>query len=102
MKISEAIKSLVEKKAQIAKLDKEVRELNKFLVSEHLRTDQKLLLEDGYQSKITHASRRTPIIPVIEGLVGHKLPDHCFKVTFYDSISAKFIGNTAPAELLTD
>ena len=90
--ISESIKSLLEKKAQQKILEKEIRELTNTLIAEHNKAGLELLVEDGYQSKISHAVRKTPLIPVITELVGHELPDSCFKMTPYDMVRTEFIG----------
>lgn len=91
--IAESIKSLLEKKAQLKLLEKEIRELTNTLIAEHNNSGLELLVEDGYQSKISRAVRKTPLIPAITELVGHELPDSCFKMTPYDMVRTEFIGD---------
>ena len=100
--ISESIKSLIEKKAQLKLLEKEIRELTNVLVAEHNKTGKELILEDGYQSKISRAVRKTPLIPAITELVGHELPESCFKMTPYDLVRTEFVGNESESKLLNE
>ncbi len=100
--ISESIKSLIEKKAQLKLLEKEIKELSNVLIAEHNKSGKELIVEDGYQSKIARAVRKTPLIPAITELVGHELPDSCFKMTPYDMVRTEFIGNKSDAQLLNE
>lgn len=100
--ISESIKSLIEKKAQQKLLEKEIKELTNVLVAEHNKTGKELILEDGYQSKIARAVRKTPLIPAITELVGHELPDSCFKMTSYDMVRTEFVGSKSESKLLNE
>lgn len=95
MKLSDTMRALVEKKNAIKVLEKEVRELNNQMIAEHERADLDILLEDGFQSKLTHACRKTPLIPEIEKLLGRPLPDECYKLTPYESVAVKFVGDNA-------
>ena len=100
--ISESIKSLSEKKAQQKILEKEIRELTNQIIAEHNKSGLDLILEDGYQSKILHAVRKTPLIPAITELVGHELPDSCFKLTPYDMVRTEFVGEDPSQTLLNE
>lgn len=100
--ISESIKSLIEKKAQQKILEKEIRELTNQIIAEHNKSGLDLILEDGYQSKISHAVRKTPLIPAITELVGHELPDSCFKLTPYDMVRTEFVGEDPSQTLLNE
>lgn len=100
--ISESIKSLIEKKAQLKLLEKEIRELSNVLIAEHNKSGKELIVEDGYQSKIARAVRKTPLIPAITELVGHELPESCFKMTPYDMVRTEFVGNKPDAQLLNE
>lgn len=100
--ISESIKSLIEKKAQQKLLEKEIKELTNVIVAEHNKTGKDLILEDGYQSKISRAVRKTPLIPAITELVGRELPDSCFKMTSYDMVRTEFVGSESESKLLNE
>lgn len=91
--IAESIKSLVDKKNQVKMLEKEIRELQNQLIAEHQRRGNDLIVENGYQSKMSHGCRKSPIVPAIEALLGREIPEECYRMTPYDMIRTEFIGD---------
>jgi len=90
--IAESIKTLIDKKNQLKVLEKEIREIQTHLIAEHEARGNELIVEDGYQSKLSRACRKSPIVPAIEALLGKPIPEDCFKLTPYDMIRTEFIG----------
>lgn len=89
MNIGSLARQFVEKKALIDSLTKELDGLKVQILKLHAGRD--LISESGIESKVIHGTRSTLQKDAVEKLLGHEIPDSCFKHTSYDQLKVKII-----------
>lgn len=95
--IRNVYEQIVEKQEEVKKLESEIKGLKTRVAAYH--GDQKMICEDGFQSIITHSTRRTLQQGLVESKIAgiaeahglelsdaEKSVDDCYKTVEYDSL----------------